>query len=223
MAGEVGHVPVFTHRQSWLRTDSDPRPGASQTPWIERRFSDLCHCGKDGHVDCYATPMRLTNEANAHDRRGRRRAFEDLTLLGAQTPSGGWTAEAKIFRQGGWALGIGLVSLINIANPSRLIIQVPEELSPDFARKGSVGHAFRDALETAVRTHSFSNGALGADGSSVLTYRLNAGATRTRGSASLLGEVVSADGVRAAAVRVMDDFVSHAMGLDICRRPIRRG
>jgi predicted NBD/HSP70 family sugar kinase len=208
MAGEVGHVPVLFDRTPFL---ADPPPVAVPTRlWSTRRFEDPCHCSKHGHVDCYATPMRMVNEVNTRDRRGRVRALRDLTELPARTTSGSLTPEAKVFRQGGWALGIGLVSLINIGNPSRLIIQLPDELHPEGSPAGSVGHAYRDALKSAVETHSFSTGAWSARaGETVLTFER-------------LSKSVTRDGVRAAALRVMDEFIAHAMGLDDCERTTRR-
>jgi len=152
----------------------------------------------------------LASEVLRRDRRGRTRTLRNLAELPARTTSGSLTMEAKIFRQGGWALGIGLVSLINISNPSRLIVQLPDELHFEGSPTGSVGHAYRDALESAVETHSFSTGArIVRAGDTVLTFER-------------LSKSVTREGVRAAAVRVMDEFIAHAMGLDDCQPTTRR-
>ncbi len=205
MAGEIGHIPVFFDRtpfQSEQWEVDEPAVG-----WSSRRFADPCHCRRFNHVDCFSTPMRLVNEANARDRRGRERTLKDMAELPARSVGGSLTPDAKVFQQGGWALGIGLVSLINIGNPSRLIVQLPDELHPEGSPTGSVGHAYRDGLESAIRVHSFSTGAHTV-GENTLTFER-------------LSRSVFREGVRAAAVRVMDEFVAHALGWDDCS-PARR-
>lgn len=94
MAGEIGHQTV------------DPD-------------GPVCGCGNAGCVEAYASATGLT--ANYHRRTGRDPAALSGALLARRAREGDAEARA-IFGEMGWALGILCANLINLLNPTLIVV-----------------------------------------------------------------------------------------------------
>ena len=187
LAAEPGHLTVTVDRPT-SRKANDDRPG----------FDEPCLCGEGQHVDCYAVPTRLAVELAVQD-------FSDAAHLPARDDSGQWTDAAAVFGAGGQALGQAVASIINIVNPSRVVLRLPSVL----ANRGneSASGQYLSELEKAVTKHSFSRGAADARaGEDHLTIE------------ELDPDVANPEGPRCAAMRAFDEFIMHARGRDHCTR-----
>lgn len=201
MAAEPGHqtVTALPTPPADVAQSSD-RPG----------FAEPCHCGRIGHVDCYATPARLSAQLGT-------------TLAEAgQQPShdekGQLTAAGWVFRAGGEALGQGVAGIVNVVNPSRVLLMLPGALarpgSPVVtgsghadgrAQSGSAAAEYLNGVEAALNKYCFSSGASDARGKGqYLTVQI------------LDPDQAEQQGAVCAAVRVLDVFVMHARGRDRC-------
>lgn len=208
MAAEPGHQTVVDLPKA-LRVD-----GSSA-------FEDECHCGLRRHVDCYATPRRLAAALGT--------SLDEAGQVPALDAQGKPTPEARLFRLGGWALGQGIASIVNVANPARVLLVLPGDLArydaetqhisdlegPGYAgraRRGSAAAAYLDAVEEALTKYSFSVGASDA----------RAGESRLRVQV-LDPEEAGEEGAICAAIRVLDAFVMHARERDRCHELARDG
>jgi predicted NBD/HSP70 family sugar kinase len=181
--------PSYCSGRSWHKKLRDlENAGLSQ-------FDDRCPCGERGHLDAFATPKRI-----------RHRLGVETTKDAASAPSltNGRPSEAShALRAAGAVLGRGLSHVINIVNPSRLILFLPAELLN--ARPETAGAAYLKAAK-AEMSHAYSTGARFTN----LTPR-----SLEEGDSAVLG-------ARAAAVCLLNSFLDHARGLDGCPIPLRR-
>lgn len=207
MAAEPGHLIVAD-------LPVIPPPTGQHTPGTERGFSDPCHCGVESHVDCYAVPRRLATELGAPLNDAGRTYARDAT---------GLTREATVFRAGGEALGQGIASIVNVVNPSRVLLILPADLAladtltedisatkePDEilgrAQPGTAAAEYLEGVEDALTKYCFSRGAA------------DARAGRRRLTVQILEPAAAEkEGAVCAAIRVMDSFVMHARERDRC-------
>lgn len=179
MAGEIGHLQV--------RLDPDDIAGDVGPAG----FAADCHCGRPSHLDCYATPNRILAHLGETD-------FDKVADLDGQTDAG------RAFRTAGKALGIGIAGLIDLINPSRVLVLVPPALYEP--RAGSAAETYWRATEETIRRHVFSDA---ADGT-VVVRRPITPAQRDY------------EGTRAAAIRVLDSFLEHAKRQCECYQPQAR-
>jgi predicted NBD/HSP70 family sugar kinase len=195
MAAEPGH-----QRVNVLSTEKT-RPRSATTTRNTAGFTAPCHCGKREHVDCYAVPTRILAEIPEAE------TFSEAAALPARKSTGQLTRAGWAFTVGGEALGQAVASLINIVNPSRVVLVLPAALSPHKAAPGSAAQQYVQAAEEAVRNYTFSKGADDAKaGSASLTVE------------ALDEEDVRRTGARSAAIRAFDAFIAHARGFDDCKR-----
>ena len=194
MAGELGHVPVGDLQVG------DPQeteiPAACRQP---PTFTDPCYCGAPGHVDCYATPARIAAELGV--------PIADFHLAASQPALSGqqFTIEGRAFARAGAALGVGIVSLLNILNPSPLLLLLPQPLAAATPGDGSAAGAYRGAVERVIARHQFSTAYEDArHGSNSLQIK------------SLSVRAGAAKAARNAALRVIDEFLAHAHQADDC-------
>lgn len=188
LAAEPGHLTVTVARSNSQQTD-DGRPG----------FDDPCHCMKMKHVDCYSTPARLAAELGVQD-------ITEAAHLPAHDDSGQLSFAATVFGTGGEALGQAIASIINIVNPSRVILRLPSVLGAPAAR--TAPEQYLSEMEKAVTEYSFSRGAENARaGQGHITVD------------TLDPEEANREGARCAAIRALDEFIRHARGRDHCTRP----
>jgi predicted NBD/HSP70 family sugar kinase len=208
MAGEIGHLLVPIDISSTAQDngqggtrdnlgDNQPqvvypdlkgnRPG---------RFSDNCYCGHKGHLDCYATPERIRGELGGRD-------FDELAAAPA-TLGDSPTREGRVFQLAGQALGIAIVSLINLNDPSRVLLFLPPALAQ--AAPGSAAEQYLGQIKEMLTEHAFSN----AKKTPVDYEQLSAEARRYFGA-------------KAAAVRVIDSLLQHAKRQCTCYIPKPRG
>jgi glucokinase len=97
-AGELGHITVD--------------PGGP-----------LCGCGNRGCLEAYLGGIHLVRWAKAEMLRRKRKAPADLTPFSLfQAARRGDPAARALWNRAGWALGIGLASLINIFNPDTILL-----------------------------------------------------------------------------------------------------
>ncbi|HEY8722173.1 ROK family protein [Pengzhenrongella sp.] len=217
-AGEPGHNPVFVE-EGVPRLVSPPMPPLnyddSSPPAIMTAPDDTyltftypCSCKRKNHLDCYATPSRLTGELNRP-----LGDFSTLALSPAYDAQGDVTAAGTAFWKGGAALGHGVVSLIHAMNPGWLLLLLPPALAEVKLQEGELGDGtaaglYRQAIETVVKEHAFStsdadarNGGRWLD-VKALSDDLKVGAEKA---------------ARNAAIRVLDEFIAHALQRDRCR------
>lgn len=207
-AGEPGHNPVFTE-------PGQPRtPPQNQSSKTSKRrigqflgFADRCSCGRFNHIDCYATPARLTGELQ--------RPLSDFVTLArnqAYDANGDLTDTGHAFWKGGAALGHTIVSLIHAHNPGWLLLLLPPALADVTLTEGTLGDGtaaglYRQAIETVIDEQAFSSTARDARrGGRWLEVRAL--------SADPLGGAEKA--ARNAAIRVLDEFVAHVLKRDRC-------
>ena len=180
MAGEIGHLTVDYRRRAGApprRASRRQRPG----------FDDPCPCGGYGHVDSFAAPVRISGELHGQD-------FDRAANGAARDAGGELTAAGRTFEIAGRALGRGLTGLVNIANPSHLLLLLPPALA--WAQPDTAAAEYRNAVEDEVGT-AFSTGATDA----------------RAGSPALAVEPLADDeihllGAQAAAVRVVDQLLT---------------
>ncbi len=174
MAGEIGHclVPIGAE----LTDDQPVRRYAS--------FSARCHCGKTRHLDCYATPVRILSYLQE----------SDFTAVAMRPPErdGELTVEGFAFTIAGQALGYGIAGMVNVMNPSRVLVYLPPPLvtfEPD-----SVAERYDHEMRRMFQAHSFSD----AGNTTEITVE-----PMTPDRRRFLG-------AQAAALRVVDSFIEHA-------------
>jgi len=190
MAAEIGHVAAdFTDPRR-----QRPPSGPSRPP----RFSDPCPCGHYGHVDALATPARILGELGRSD-------LQEAADLPAHSQGGKQTAAAQTFETAGTALGRGLLALINIINPARIVLLLPTALAD--AAPETAGRRYLEAVEAAV-DQAFSTGPLDARAheSALTIHRLEHLDDRA------LDQPIEVIGARGAAITVLDAFIDHARG-----------
>ncbi|MFC6161193.1 ROK family protein [Kribbella jiaozuonensis] len=202
-AGEPGHNPVFVDAGE----PRLPRAAAveSATAGGYPTFADPCNCKKLSHIDCYAIPQRIAGELGyplaEFARLAGEPAYDGVNL----TPAG------RAFWTAGSALGHGIVSLIHAQNPGWLLLLLPRaladvELGTEWYKQTAAA-MYRQAIETVVDEEAFSSAASDARrGAPRLEVRSTAG---------------DPDGgpekaARNAAIRVLDDFIAHALKQDEC-------
>jgi predicted NBD/HSP70 family sugar kinase len=149
--------------------------------------ADVCSCRQRDHLDAYATPQRIADALG-------------LESVGEFHSAGrtGKKAE-RVFEDAGLALGHGLATLVTVANPKQLIVQLPPMLHEEGA-SGRFGELYRKAAAAEVQ-RSFSTG-----GQTAILWRRPL--VTTSGLAVMCA--------RAAAVRVFTEFIDHLAGIDGC-------
>lgn len=169
MAGEIGHVPV-------------PRP--EQWPAVR-----ACSCGQPDHVDVYATPQRIADALS----------LDSVDSFHPEEVTGDRADEAVgVFIAAGRALGHAIATLVTVANPKQVIVQLPPLLHED-GTSGPFGECYREAFFAEVR-RSFSTG----------------GQTGIAPRPPVTKTQLAVMGARAAAVRVFTEFIDHLAGIDGC-------
>lgn len=195
MAMEPGHLSVE------YRPPSDVQ-GTIAKPSGRAGFDDPCSCDPQryGHVDTLATLSRIAGELDEDDIEAAAREpnlVEDPPNPARQSP------QAEAFKRAGTALGRGLAHVIDIANPSLLLLRLPAVLAA--AGPQTSGAEYLAAVESEVNK-AFSTGPRDA----------RAGGQRLRVEAVDPRDVAS-EGARAAAVVVLNGLVEHAAGRDGCK------
>jgi predicted NBD/HSP70 family sugar kinase len=197
MAMEIGHLTVG-HAPGEGHDAEDGGPIDADASL--RDFDPRCPCGVVGHLDAFATPRRIREALGVS-------TTEEASAMPARTSSGEPTRQYAVFHQAGAVLGRGLAHVINIVNPTRLILYLPAELAsvaPDSAA-AAYGTAAKRERENAYST--------GAEDAVLNLEPLQAG-------------TIPELGARAAAVCVLNSFIEHARGQDGCRaaqRPTSKG
>jgi predicted NBD/HSP70 family sugar kinase len=209
MAGEIGHcrIPLDIPRDlealaaveaATTVPDTPSSSGAAPPPAPagERRlpgFRDPCHCGGSAHLDC-VTPVRVLGQLGEH-------CLADVARRPAEAGDG-LTREGRAFQIAGQALGVGLAGLVNLLNPSRVLLFLPPALAQtqkpgtDLAQTKEPDTAaalYRREIRETLRKHAFS------DSSSQTALDIEPFSPEQR----------RFFGAKAAAVRVLDSFVQH--------------
>jgi predicted NBD/HSP70 family sugar kinase len=199
MAGELGHFLVYPEY------DDDPsRRLAVSTPDGDspsRGFGAPCHCGRHHHLDCYAPPNRIRTELGQSSFDDVA-SFEDVAAASTNPDS----FIGSTFRKAGCALGIALAALVNLADPARILLYLPEALYQNIP--GTAAALYHEALHKALRDHVFSN-AYNNTTELVTRLRLNEDERQFIGA-------------QAAATRVIDSLIQHAKRTCQCGLPPRR-
>ncbi len=141
MAGELGHIPVEAdHRGAKVK----------------------CRCESHGCLEGVASPFAV---ARTLAEEGVHGGLEAVAEDGAATAPGGTVH--TVFNRAGEALGRGIATLINLFNPSTLVLIGPRSLvgdprsfrnGADMTQRGAAGPYMR-AVERTVNDHAFSTGA----------------------------------------------------------------
>jgi predicted NBD/HSP70 family sugar kinase len=194
MAGELTHsaVAVELPQPEYEETQTSNEVGESV---YERssslpKFDDPCHCGRSRHLDCYSTPVRICGQLG-YD------SVSDFSVLASMGSDGSPLPSevAETFKIAGQALGITLASMINMINPSRILLYLPPVLAgdEDGPPKGSAAAIYRRSITRMIDLHSFSKG------------------RKTRLTVEPLGmEYRRFFGATSAGLRVLDSFIKHA-------------
>jgi predicted NBD/HSP70 family sugar kinase len=197
MAGEIGHclIPIDESALDAIEAATTPeatsRSGTARqadhaAPQRLPRFRDPCHCGRPCHLDC-VTPIRILGELGEDDLA----ALPAVALRPAEV-EGGLTREGQAFQIAGQALGVGLSSLVNLLNPSRVLLFLPPDLAQ--GAPNTVAALYCSEIDATLRRHAFSNSS-----------------TQTKLDIEPLSSQQRCFfGAKAAAVRVVDSFIQHA-------------
>jgi ROK family len=199
MAGEIGHLTVDHSRPH--RETSSGRDGSELVP---KSFDDPCPCatvttsvhGRGyGHVDALATPIRIAGELGIQFSR-----FSNAAQGPGIDDNGCRTKAGEVFWAAGEALGRGIASMLNIANPMNLLLLLPPELASP--AEGTTAALYTQAIEATLDRDCFSTSATDA----------------RAGRATLFVEPIDADdafqAAHAAAACVLDSLIAHARGED---------
>lgn len=201
MAAEPGHQRISPMEPEWSSSqDAQPDLEGSQDADRRKRFGDVCDCGKLNHIDCFAVPDRLQSEVD------KDMPFAQIASTAALGNNGELTRAGRAFRIGGNALGQGIATIINVMNPSRVVVLLPSALAPGDLSNGSAAAEYVKAMESAVTEYSFSRG---ADVARAGQERLTIDAMEPAS--------VNTTGARCAAIRALDSFIAHARGRDECK------
>lgn len=192
MAAEPGHLPV-RHSEESRKFVKDRKA----LPGMKPGFQAACHCGEFDHIDCYAVPARLDAELGAD--------IQETAASQALDDKGKLTLAGQAFTLSGRALGQGLAAIINIVNPARMLVILPEALVSSARYDGSSAAAYLSSMESTVTAESFSTGARDAraSGESLTIESLNS-------------DEIGFIGAHCAALRAFDAFIAHARGRDEC-------
>jgi predicted NBD/HSP70 family sugar kinase len=178
MAGEIGHLTVEYPDAARAEQRSARRK------WLG--FDDPCPCGQPGHVDAFATPVRISDEL-------RGMGFERAAEAPGHDADGQLNRIGTAFKIAGRALAGGLADVINAVNPGHLLVLLPPALVDP--KPGTGAEQYRTAMEMAVDA-AFSTGSADARaGRDLLTVE------------ALADRDLHVLGARAGAVRVMDQFL----------------
>lgn len=207
MAGEIGHCFVGVD----LDQAAEPGRGddgsvdessSGEGPTTLPTFSDPCHCGRNRHLDCYATPVRIMGELGESD--FSEESFAVVTRRVARR-DGVLTRAGKIFQMAGQALGMAIASnLINSIDPSRVLVLLPPALTESWP--GSTAEIYRQSMKATIDLHAFSDA---ADYTKVTLQPLSAERRRFLGA-------------QGAAIRVLDSLLQHATHRCRCYVPLPR-
>ncbi|MFI6567051.1 ROK family protein [Streptomyces sp. NPDC050534] len=139
MAGELGHVPVeFSHPNSKTK----------------------CRCQSPGCLEGATAPYAIDRTlAEAGYSAGFDAAVAEATTSGGPIPT--------VFHRAGEALGRAIATLVNLFNPSTIVLIGPQALvgaprtfrnGADAAQEGATG-LYMNAMERTINNHAFSTGA----------------------------------------------------------------
>jgi predicted NBD/HSP70 family sugar kinase len=206
MAPEIGHLHA-EHPEDTPGWGDLPASGSGE----RRTFGDQCLCSsktKDrkayGHVDCLAVPARIEGEL-AFRKKGETITLEKAAAapqVVAQGETFMLSDEAIVLRRAGRALGRGLAAMINVVNPSQLVLRLPQALATPVPQ--SSGAEYRAAVESEIDS-AYSTGPADA--------RNGRHQLRVEGYDE---DDVARDGAVAAATTVFNAFLEHARGRDGC-------
>jgi predicted NBD/HSP70 family sugar kinase/antitoxin (DNA-binding transcriptional repressor) of toxin-antitoxin stability system len=142
MAGELGHVPV--EADSLVKSDVPALP--------------QCRCGNVGCLESVATPHAIETLLE-------KSGFSDGYQAALRQPDD--EIVKKVFSRAGAGLGRAIAMVLNLVNPSSVVIYGPSDLvgiprrfhieSQDYG-PGATG-TYLGAMVAAIRIHTFSNGA----------------------------------------------------------------
>ncbi|MCA0406179.1 MAG: ROK family transcriptional regulator [Proteobacteria bacterium] len=111
-----------------------------------------CHCGQHGCVEAYAAESAIVAKAREHmtlppddEIHGTGKALQ----AAAAEARAGHAGLRTVFAQAGEALGVGIANVINLMDPSRIIVAGPGVRAYDL---------FGEAMIEAVRHHSIKRG-----------------------------------------------------------------
>ena len=198
--GEVGHLFAEFRDDNWEGGKRFPIREAELTmPIAHRRFDDPCGCGEYGHVQCFATPSRISAQLDfdAYEQ------FVDAAHQSSRDAAGDLNEVGRVFRRAGRALGRGLVQFATCTDAGELLLLLPYELVK--VAPHTAAWEYREAIEVEF-DHGFSTTREAARrGMDSLTVESLA---RSSGS----GE----QGATAAALCVIDAFIEHARSRDGC-------
>jgi predicted NBD/HSP70 family sugar kinase len=177
LASGIGHLTVdYGPRDVAPRPDRD-RPG----------FYDMCSCGRGfGHLEALATPARIAGQTGLPFEQAAREPYDQRSPVTAA------------FATAGEALGRGISTMLDIANPGQLLLLLPESLAR--AVEGTAAVAYKRALLTAVHRYSYSTAA--GDPAHPATLIID----------EVAPDDADADAAQAAAVCVLDRFIAYARG-----------
>lgn len=156
-----------------------------------------------GHLDCYATPVRILRQFVETDFDGfdenARLLFDKMARRPARA-EGKDTREGIVLRAAARALGAGIAGLVNVMNPSQVLVFLPPALV--HAEVGSAAEQYISQMKRTVVAHAFSD----------------AGQTTEITVESLDPEQRRFTGACAAALSVLDSFILHARHCN-CYKP----
>lgn len=160
-AGELGHTVV--------------QPGGPR-----------CRCGKRGCLEAVVGIGTILREIN-------RGGFNNVDSLqgAAELVEAGTEKAERAFREAGMAFGWGLINLICITNPGRILVVGPEELVKKASEQNDSSRFFIEGMQDAVKGHSFSN---------VMTQDLIEVRTLTYDMASGGAALLAVDNLETAAI-----------------------
>ena len=227
MAPEPGHLTtIYEEFTSPSSSYHDETSGKSLLG-----FTDPCTCGeKYNHVNTRATPRRILEEIQKRvpkpdseedqhypeldtieklDTALKKAATKPGYKIGPTATDTMLTTHAQVFQEAGDALGRGLAQLVNVVNPSQLVLQLPSALARPEPQKS--GAQYLAAVEAALTEYCFSTGAVDARGDK---ERLKI--------ESIDFADIRTNGAQAAAVAALYNFIEHAQGHDGCPQPRSR-
>jgi predicted NBD/HSP70 family sugar kinase len=195
-AMQIGHLAVGFppgHEPELLIAENE----ATQPSHALDGFRTRCSCGRYGHVDTLATPLRIQEEfGNA--------TLDQISAM--EPPDPQFHRASEIFRRAGAALGSALAHVSSTVNPRRIILYLPASLAEP--KRDTAAAVYLTALRAeATRAFGASNE---PDYLSIRSFPAEPQ------EAALLG-------ARAAAACVLESFIEHALRLDGCRTGSRRG
>jgi predicted NBD/HSP70 family sugar kinase len=143
MAGEVGHIPAPGITSLCNLPDDSP-----DSEPIKQFIAPECQCGKPAHIEAFAAPKSIEKRALDNKLVDSIRSVDELAARPRSEREVG-----LLFYQGGLALGRAIVSIVNLIDPTYIVLYLPAGLNQ--TNEYLAGRYYRIGLTDEMDNNAF--------------------------------------------------------------------